>query len=423
MTLADFQQMMDRCVRCSKCKFLDGILTKSKKYSQVCPSIERYNLHAYSGGGRVIMANALYKGRVDFSEEMLEALYRCTNCGACEVVCKMYYDIEPNEIISELRATAVESGVAPMPKHRKYIALVDRVHNPYGEETDKRQAWLPEDIDVDETSDTLYFVGCTAAYRRQEIAKATARILNAAHEPFAILGTDESCCGSPVYRVGDRKRAIAIMKENVERFKRQGIKRIVTSCSGCYNMLKVEYPRFVDADFEVVHISQLMDSLLAEGKLKLTNPIPMKVTYHDPCHLGRMAEPYEKWEGKLVEVLTLVYMHDPPKPVRTGARGVYDAPRNVLRQIPGIELVEMERIREYAYCCGAGAGVKAAYPDFALWTAQNRLEEAESSGAQALVSCCPFCSTNFRDGIRERGSPLQFFDLTELVAISIGGGE
>jgi len=423
MTLADYQQMMDRCVRCSKCKFLDGILVKSKQYSTICPSIERYNLHAYSGGGRVIMANAIQRGRAEFSDEMLDALYRCTNCGACEVACKMYYDIEPNEVIHELRVAAVESGVGPMPKHKKYIDLVERTHNPYGESPMNREAWLPDGVRVDERSDTIYWVGCTAALRRQEIAQATARILNAAHEPFALLGSDEYCCGSPVYRVGDRSRAIEIMKENVERFKQHGVKRIITSCAGCYNMLKVEYPRFVDLDIEVVHISQLMESLLADGKLRLTREVPMKVTYHDPCHLGRMAEPYEKWEGQMVEVLALVYMADPPKPVRTGGHGVYDAPRNVLKQIPGVELVEMERIREYAYCCGAGGGVKAAYPDFAVWTAKNRMEEAESTGAQALVSCCPFCSTNFHDGIEERGSQMEYYDLTELVAKSIGGDE
>ena len=136
-----------------------------------------------------------------------------------------------------------------------------------------------------------------------------------------------------------------------------------------------------------------------------------------------MAEPYEPWEGELGEVISLVYMHDPPKPIRRGANGVYDAPRNVLKQIPGIELVEMERIREYAYCCGAGAGVKAQYPDFALWTSGKRIDEAESTGASALVSTCPFCSTNFRDQLKERDDPMEFYDLTELVLKSIGGSK
>jgi Fe-S oxidoreductase len=423
MALDKFEEMMDSCVRCSNCKFLPQLQIKSKRFSHICPSIEKYNFHAYSGGGRMIMADAYHKGRVQLTSEMLNALYRCTNCGACEVSCKWVYDLEPNEAIHEFRVAAVESGAGPMPKHEEYIKLVERYHNPYGEPPEKRPTWLTKDINVDESSSTLFFVGCTAAYRRQEIALATAKILNAANEGFRLMGSDEFCCGSPVYRVGDRKRAITIMEDNVAKFKEAGIKRIITSCAGCYNMLKVEYPRLVKHDFEIVHISQLTESLLKEKRLKLSRKVPLRVTYHDPCHLGRMAEPYLPWKGQKVEILTLVYIYNPPKPERRGAGGVYDAPRNVLRQIPGVKLVEMERIREYAYCCGAGAGVKAAYPDFALWTANRRLEEAEATGAQALISTCPFCGTNFRDGLSSRGSSMKYYDLTELVARSIGGGE
>ncbi len=419
MTLDEYERMMDSCVRCSKCKFLPELQIKSQRFSHICPSIERYNFHAYSGGGRMIMANALFKGRVEYTQEMLDALYRCTNCGGCEVACKVFYDLEPNEVIHELRVHAVECGAGPMPKHKSYIELVEKNNNPYGEPAEKRPAWLTDDIVLDESSDTVYFAGCTASYRREEIALATARILNAASQPFKMLGANELCCGSPVYRVGDKKRAIEIMKRNVQQFKDSGVKRIVTSCSGCYNMLKVEYPRYVHTDFEVIHTSQLMESLLNEGKLRLTEPVPLTVTYHDPCHLGRMAEPYEPYEGQLVEVLSRVYMWDPPKPVRRGSKGVYDAPRNVLKQIPGVKLVEMERVREYAYCCGAGGGVKSAYPDFAAWTGKNRVSEAEATGANALVSCCPFCSTNLRESIAASGSNMKFYDLTELVAKSI----
>ncbi len=423
MTLDDFEQMMDSCVRCSKCKFVPQLQIKSKRFSHICPSVEYFNFHAYSGGGRMIMANALQKGRIEFTPEMLEVLYSCTNCGGCEISCKWVYDLEPNEVIHELRVKAVESGSGPLPKHQKYIDLVDRNQNPYGESIEKRPAWLEDDIELDEESSTIFFVGCTAAYRREEIAKSTARVLNAGKESFRILGTDEVCCGSPVYRVGDREKAIEIMKRNVELFESQGVKRIITSCSGCFNMLRTEYPRYVDHSFEVIHISQLMESMLADGRLKLKKKVPMKVTYHDPCHLGRMSEPYEPYEGEKIEILSQVYMWDPPKPERRGSNGVYDAPRNVIKQIPGVELVEMERIREYSYCCGAGGGVKSAFPKFALWTAGERVQEAEATGAKGLVSVCPFCSTNLQDSIRHRKSEMEYFDLTELVLMSLQEGE
>ncbi|TFG34857.1 (Fe-S)-binding protein [Candidatus Thorarchaeota archaeon] len=423
MTLDEFEDMMDSCVRCSSCKFIPQLVIQSKRFSSACPSVDYYNFHAYSGGGRMIMANAYHKGRVEFTPEMLDVLYRCTNCGACEVSCKWVYDLEPNEAIHALRVAAVETGEGPMPNHKKYIEFVERNKNPYGEEPEKRPSWLPDNIEIDESSDTLYFVGCTAAYRREEIAIATAKVLNAANEGFRLLGSDEQCCGSPVYRVGDEKRAIQIMKDTIEQFGQAGIKRIITSCAGCYNMLKVEYPRFVEHDIEVIHTSQLIETLLKDGRLELKKKVPLKVTYHDPCHLGRMAEPYEKWDGEKIEVLTLVYIYDPPKPERRGANGVYDAPRSVLKQIPGVELVEMQRIREYSYCCGAGGGCKSAYPDFALATANERVEEAESTGASILVSACPFCGTNFLDSIESQNSSLEYLDLTELILRSIGGEE
>ena len=423
MTLDEFEDMMDSCVRCSKCKFIPQLAIKSKRFSHICPSIQFYNFHSYSGGGRMIMANAYHKGRIELSEDLLQVLYSCTNCGGCDVSCKWVYDFEPNEVIHELRVKAVESGVGPLPKHKQYIELVERNKNPYGEPSEKRPSWLADDIELDNNSDTIYFVGCTAAYRREEIALSTARVLNHAGEKFKILGFDEFCCGSPVYRVGDREKSIEIMKHNVELFKNHGVKRIITSCAGCFNMLATEYPRFVETDFEVIHTSQLMEKLLDDDKLKLSAEVPLKVTYHDPCHLGRMSEPYEPYEGEKVEILSQVYMWDPPKPERRGANGVYDAPRNVLKQIPGVKLIEMERIREYSYCCGAGAGCKAAFPEFALFAGKERVEEAESTDADALISTCPFCSTNLQDAIKEKGSKLVFYDLTQIVLKSLEGGE
>ena len=423
MTLDKFEEMMDSCVRCSKCKYIPQIAIKSQRFSHICPSVQYYNFHAYSGGGRMIMANAYHKGRLEWTPEMLDVLYQCTNCGGCDVSCKWVYDFEPNEVIHELRIQAVESGVGPMPAHKKYIDLVKRGNNPYGEPIEKRSAWLTNDIEIDEDSSTLYFVGCTASLRREEIALSTATILNEANVPFQLLGSDEICCGSPVYRVGDKKTAIDIMVNNVALFAEMGIERIITSCAGCFNMLKTEYPRYVEHDFEVIHTSQLIAELLKEGRLKPAKEVPLKVTYHDPCHLGRMSEPYEPYEGEKVELLSQVYIWDPPKPLRQGTGGVYDAPRDVLRQIPGVELVEMERIREYAYCCGAGAGCKSAYPDFALFAANERVEEAEATGAQTMVSACPFCKTNLQDAITQRESPMDFLDLTQVVLRSLEESE
>ena len=118
--------------------------------------------------------------------------------------------------------------------------------------------------------------------------------------------------------------------------------------------------------------------------------------------------------------MPLITMNIPPKPKRTGKRGIYDPPRNILKKIPGLKLVEMERIREYAYCCGAGGGVKSAFPEMALNIAEVRIEEAEDTGAEVLVSACPFCSTNLQDGINSRGSNLKYYDISELLLMAMG---
>ncbi|HEY96745.1 MAG TPA: (Fe-S)-binding protein, partial [Dehalococcoidia bacterium] len=139
----------------------------------------------------------------------------------------------------------------------------------------------------------------------------------------------------------------------------------------------------------------------------------MTVTYHDPCYLGRLGEPWIHWKGK--EVPGHIRIFEPYKEFRRGTYGVYEPPRDVLRSIPGMKLVEMVRIKEYAWCCGAGGGVNESNPGFSLWTAEERINEAEATGAGAIVSACPWCEQNFIKAIQETGSKLRVYDVVELV--------
>lgn len=168
-------------------------------------------------------------------------------------------------------------------------------------------------------------------------------------------------------------------------------------------------------NFEVLHITEYLDLLIKGGKIKPIKKVPLKVTYHDPCHLGRLSEPYLPWVGVERKVLGQIVIKDPPKEFRRGTNGIYEPPRAVLQSIPGVELVEMERIKEYAWCCGAGGGVKEAYPDFALWTAKERVEEAKATGAEALVTACPWCERNFRDALGQNGDKMKLYDVVELL--------
>ena len=193
-----------------------------------------------------------------------------------------------------------------------------------------------------------------------------------------------------------------------------GVKTIVTPCSDCYHALKVQYAK-LGMEIEVLHTVEFIDRLIAEGRIKFTKSVPKTVTYHDPCHLGRQGEPYVAWDGKEKKILNQVHTWEPKRPRNNGNHGIYDAPRRVLASIPGLELVEMERIREYAWCCGAGGGCSETYPEYSAWTAGERITEANSTGAEALVTACPWCESSFAKAVDEHGKGIQVLDIIELV--------
>jgi Fe-S oxidoreductase len=416
----EYQKMIKRCLRCSVCKWIPQVQIKSQKYASGCPAIDIYNFHPYSGGGKIILALAYEMGRIKPTEELRDIVYKCSECGNCAVACKYMNTLEPLEIIMTLREKLVKDGCGPMPKHQHFIEAIGKEHNPYDEPHKNRIDWLPEDIKVDPNATLLYFVGCTSSYRRKEMAIAAARIMNEAGISFNILQENEFCCGSPVLRTGDVHTFEEILEKNLDIIESMGIETIVFSCAGCYDTFKVDYSLRRKYNFRVVHTVELFSELITSGRLHLTKKVPLTVTYHDPCHLGRNAERYEKWEGDTVQLMPLVSINVPPKPKKTGAKGVYDAPRDILASIPGLKFVEMERIKEYAYCCGAGAGVKSAFPDMALKSAKIRIEEAEDSGAEAIISACPFCSTNLQDGIKDANSNLKYYDINELILMALG---
>ncbi len=413
--LKDYEADMLGCSRCSLCKWVALNQIKSWRFAQVCPAIAKYNFHAYSGGGKMVIGLSLLQGRSTWTDEAVKAVYRCTLCGACDTMCKVYRDdIDVLDAIEELRVKCVEDGKGPMPEHKRFAGSIEKNFNPYHESHEDRFKWMPKGVKPAEKADVAYFVGCTSAYRRREIAQATVKILAASKTDFMILGPDEWCCGSPLLRTGQVELAKKMMEHNVKVFNDLGVKEVITSCAGCYETLKVDYSRYgFEKNFEVKHSSEYINQLIKEGKLELKE-VPMKVTYHDPCHLGRRADPWVgAWNGnKLLR---------PESYIRRGRKGLYEPPREILRNIPGVDLVEMERIKEYAWCCGSGGGVKSAFGDFAIWTAKERIEEAKATGAQSIVTTCPFCVRNLDDAVKEMGDGTEVMDLTTLVLKAIGG--
>jgi len=263
----------------------------------------------------------------------------------------------------------------------------------------------------------LYHVGCLTSYDKdyQKLARATVKILQKAGVNFGIAGAAETSSGGRAYQMGYRDDFLAQAKKNMDMLNKCGATTLITGDADAFQAFKVLYDQYdLKGDLEVLHVTEYLDRLIGEGELKPKKPVDMVVTYHDPCHLGRKGEPYIHWEGK--EIIDEIRYLDPPKEYRRGTYGVYEPPRNVLKSIPGLRLVEMDRIKEYAWCCGAGGGVIESNPEFSMWTAGERIDEAALTGASAIATTCPWCVRNFKGAIARNGSRLEVYDVIDLLA-------
>ena len=315
-----------------------------------------------------------------------EDIWRCTTCGNCPQRCPR--GVETIEVGVSLRRIASEAGVFPAPIHTVRASL-GAEGNPLGEEQKKRADWA-EGLSVKtftEGMEVLYFPGCYPSYdpRLRKVATATANILNRAGVDFGILGSKENCCGESIRKTGSEELFKRLAKENIRTFIENGVKKILVSSPHCYHTFKNEYPEF-KVNFEVVHISQYLFELINEGRLELTKEYGKKVTYHDPCYLGR---------------------HN----------GIYDEPREVLKKIPGLELIEMADSREDSLCCGGGGGRIWMDTPKGERFSDLRLEQAIEVGAEVLVTSCPYCITNFEDSrlTLEDSEVIEIKDITEII--------
>ncbi len=399
---------------CNHCAMCTGTVTDEGEFYKTCPVYEQLRFEDSSPRGHNIVAFYLLDGSLEYSREVADCAYNCTTCASCEEICKpmsnmiaqiggsalkallprilqpLGAEMEPIQsvaIVEAMRADCVDLGLQPEPL-KEMAASVEAQHNVYGEPHEGRIKWA-EGLGLRETADTVLFVGCSVAYRRQEIAVASAKILAGAGLDFAVLA-DEWCCGSPMLRAGNVDVAATTIRHNVGLLKERGVKKVIVSCAEGYMAMRRDWPKFAgELPFAVEHITEYLAGLVGSRKLKLRNRINKKVTYHDPCHLGR-------------------------------AMGVYDGPRAILSAIPGVELVEMYPTRHAAWCCGAGGGLKVSNPELALDIGSTKIPLVEATGASVLVSSCPLCKTQFMDVFEKAGRQIEVKDITELVAESMG---
>jgi Fe-S oxidoreductase len=422
MALEDYRENMEICSRCSACKFIPLERVEGLQHVNICPSIARYNFHAYSGGGRLGTAIAKLDKRFDYSKKLVEVMYNCQTCGGCDVSCKYGMDMEVLEPIYEFRIKTVKEGHT----HPALDTVINTLkkHGTMVPGLKANRAEWAQGLDVKDITKqkvkVLYHVGCLNSYDREmwKVAKATVNLLKKAGVDFGIAGENESCCGGRAYQMGYKEDFLNQARKNMEMIKKSGVETLITTCADGYHAFKVLYDKFnLKGNLEILHITEYLARLVKEGKLKPTKKIDINVTYHDPCHLGRLGEKYIHWEGKRVP--GHMYRFEPQRVYRRGANGTYEPPRDILRSIPGIKLVEMDRRKEYAWCCGAGGGVNDSNHEFSMWTARERIREAEDTGAEAIVTACSWCVRNFYDAIKEIGSNLKIYDIVELLAKAI----
>ena len=426
-SLEELEDIIWKCTACGTCKIAYEFGPPTK-YGEICPSGAEFGFEGFMASkGKIAFARGILSGDLELDDDLLEAIYKCTVCAGCQQQCQLDHKPFIPEIIESMRRKAVELGRGPLEPHKILVQSMKSYNNPYQGPRRLRTDWTrpfkkakkPIKNINKEPAPVLFFVGCTGAFNVpvRSIPQATASLFQKMGIDFGILGEDEVCCGSTAMRIGEVDVFKNVAENNLETFKRlheeKGVNTIVTSCAGCYRALKKDYSLSTMYDkmmdgIEVIHTIEFLYRLFKKGKLKLKQQVPMKVTYHDPCHTGRHLTRFiidqdgsELWKGAFV---------------RTDESDcLYDIPRELLQAIPGVQFYEMKRIRGNSYCCGGGGGVMTAYGDWAAKNASKRIEEGMETGAEHMVSICPFCHYNLNQGAQRIGSSMMLYDLVELL--------
>ncbi|MBT3257683.1 MAG: (Fe-S)-binding protein [Deltaproteobacteria bacterium] len=324
-----------------------------------------------------------------FTEIESEEMWLCTTCGRCPQQCPR--DVQQIESGIALRRVATEYGVFPAPVKpvRTAVGSLIGEGNPLGEDRKNRGDWAKgQSVETfTEEMEILYFPGCYPSFdpRAKKIAIATAEILNAAGVEFGILGEKENCCGESIRKTGDEELFKRLAKENIKTFIDNGVKKILVSSPHCYETFKNEYPEFM-VNFDVIHITEYLFELMNAGRLEFTKPFEKKITYHDPCYLGRHND-------------------------------IFDEPREVLKKVPGLSLIEMSETRIDSLCCGGGGGRVWMETQKGERFGDLRIDQAIETGAELLVTSCPYCITMFEDSRITMGADekIEIRDITEII--------
>jgi heterodisulfide reductase subunit D len=392
--LRDFKESWTLCSQCAACYYRGPIVPFNWRElpppewsspERKCPSFEYFKFRAYTAVGIGNLASLVFDDSAfPITEDLVKIAYSCTSCGVCAEICQLY---QPLVAIWALREELMRRGVKPPEPLGRMHDSMGRLGNIFGA---KKQLKRPVGIPL--AGEYVYFGGCTARFREPQVTRDTLAVLAAAGMEIACLGDEETCCGFVAGHDGNTELLERQAERNVEKLRDAGAKQVIVSCAECYKTLKIDYPMIVgQLPFEVVHSSQLFADLIDSGKIRFTREIRKRVTYHDPCFLGRHCT-------------------------------VYEEPRRALRSIPGVEIAEMERNRRWSYCCGSGAKITSScYPEFSRAVARERLREGKRA-ADTVVTACASCLSVMGRGVRRERMELEVRDLSSLLAEAMGVG-
>lgn len=360
-----------------------------------CPTFSITHRESRNARGRNALAYYFLNGDVEPTPELAQAFYTCTTCQACTYFCPAR--IKVDEIVEGVRKKLYRSGVVPEPILAVRESII-KTGNVFASKREDRIEIYPTALkekvkkgELKKHAKTLLFMGCVPSYLDMKMVPSLIKPLDEAGVDYTTLAMDENCCGFPLYLMGaddfeDHAKAL------IEKIKETGAEELVTPCAGCYKTFKKIYPEVGDMGLEVYHSVHYLLKLIKDGRLKFTSEFNKKVTYHDPCDLGR-------------------------------AFKIFEEPREIIKSIPGVEYVEMARNRLQARCCGSGGGVQANIPEMAVEMGSLRVRDALQVGAEVIVSGCAACKDNLRKGAKaipkdERGK-IKVMDITEIVAKAI----
>lgn len=377
-----YADIVHRCFRCGYCKF-------TSDYSDFnCPTYRKFRFETYSPGGRMWLIRAWLNDEIKNSDRFQEILFSCATCANCVEHCVFTFSEDLVNIFISAREEMVNDGIIPPPV-RDYLKNININGNPYKEPASERGKWAEGTlVETYKDQEYLFYIGCVGSYdeRGKKIARAVGNLLVKAGVSIGILGDKENCDGNEVRTLGEAGLFQFLAEKNIALFRDLGVKKIITLDPHAFNTFKKDYPA-LDGEFEVYHYTQVLAPLIQSGKIPLKE-LNDKITYHDPCYLGR---------------------HN----------GEYNAPRKILKAIPGIELVEMDRSRENAFCCGGGGGnfftdILGGGEDS---PSRIRVREALDTGAGIIAVACPQCAKMLDDAVKieQLDDRLKVMDVAEIV--------